>query len=317
MSDQAFASTNDVVEQKASIVELGPNVYGYISESDPNCGFVVGDDAVLVVDTRATPALARDLLEAIGSITDKPVKFVFLTHYHAVRVLGAAAFANAAIFSSVGTRNLICERGAADYESEVRRFPRLFKGVDEIPGLTLPHVTFERELGFWLSGRELRFMHLGRGHSAGDAVCWLPDCGVLFAGDLVENGCAVYTGDAYMRDWTQTLECLRDLRAQVMVPGRGAVLSGRQQVSGAIDSTKDFILTLLGAVQRGLHEGGDLKACYRVAEEVMTPRFGEWPVYKHALAFDVARAYDELRGMQHPQIWTAARDADLWARLHG
>ncbi|KRB72961.1 MBL fold metallo-hydrolase [Noviherbaspirillum sp. Root189] len=316
MSSTTFASASDVTEQKAKVVELAKGAYGYISDSDPNCGFVVGDDAVLIIDTRATPALARDLIDDIRTVTDKPVKYIFLTHYHAVRVLGASAFNVDAVFSSTGTHQLILERGAADYESEVRRFPRLFKGVDEIPGLTMPHVTFDDSMSFWLGGRELRFMHLGRGHSAGDSVCWLPDCGVLYAGDLVENNCAVYTGDAYMRDWTQTLERVRALRADVMVPGRGAVLTSRQQVSDAIDSTKDFIVTLLGAVEHGLRQGQDLKGCYRIAEQVMTPRFGDWPVYKHALAFDVARAYDELRGLEHPQIWTAARDQDLWARLH-
>ncbi|MGA9915951.1 MAG: MBL fold metallo-hydrolase, partial [Paraburkholderia sp.] len=81
----SFASASDLLEQKPRLVELASNVYGYISEFDPNCGFIVGDDSVLAIDTRATPQLARDWLADIRTVTDKPVRHIFLTHYHAVR----------------------------------------------------------------------------------------------------------------------------------------------------------------------------------------------------------------------------------------
>jgi glyoxylase-like metal-dependent hydrolase (beta-lactamase superfamily II) len=312
----SFASASDLREQKPRLVELASNVYGYISEFDPNCGFIVGDDSVLAIDTRATPQLAREWLADIRTITDKPVRHIFLTHYHAVRVLGAAAFGESIIVASRATNDWICERGEADFRSETGRFPRLFSGVEEVPGLTYPHVTFEREMSLWFGNREIRFMHLGRGHSNGDSVCWLPDCGVLFSGDLVENHCGVYTGDAYLRDWTVTLEHLRSLGATTTVPGRGAALRSREDVHAAIDSTRDFISTLLDAVSIGLREGCDLKDCHALADAAMRPKFGDWPIYQHVLAFDVSRAYDELTGIEHPRVWTAERDQALWNTLH-
>lgn len=312
----AFASANDTTDQKARVVELARGVYGYVSQSDPNCGFVVGDEGVLVIDARATPQLASEMMDDIRTVTDRPVRYVFLTHYHAVRALGASAFGAEAVISSRDTLHLIRERGAADMESEMRRFPRLFKGAEQIPGLTLPRMTFETGMSFWFGERELRFSHLGRGHSRGDAVCWIPDAGVVFAGDLVENRCGVYTGDAYMRDWLSTLERLRALDAPVVVPGRGPAMTDRQQVSDAVDATKDFIISVLESVEIGLKAGKGLRDCYRIAEERMTPRFGDWPIFVHALAFDVARAYDELRGFEHPRIWTAERDAELWNTIH-
>jgi glyoxylase-like metal-dependent hydrolase (beta-lactamase superfamily II) len=311
-----FASSADAREQKPQLVELATNVYGYISEFDPNCGFIVGEDSVLAIDTRATPQLARDWIADIRTVTDKPVRHIFLTHYHAVRVLGAAAFGSPTIFASRATHDWINERGQADFESEVGRFPRLFAGVEEVPGLTYPHVTFEREMSIWLGKREVRLMHLGRGHSNGDSVCWLPDCGVLFAGDLVENRCGVYTGDAYLRDWTVTLGHLRNLGATTMVPGRGAALRSRETVQAAIDSTVDFITTLLDAVGAGVRDGWDLKSCHALADAAMRPKFGDWPIYQHVLAFDVSRAYDELTGIEHPRVWTAERDQALWNTLH-
>ena len=314
----SFASASDLKEQRPQVQELAPGVYGYISEFDPNAGFIVGDDHVIAIDTRPTPRMARQFLADIATVTDKPVKFIVLTHYHAVRVLGASAFKDVqAIFASRGTYEWIAERGQADFDSEVGRFPRLFQGVEEVPGLTVPHITFQSEISLWLGRREVKLLSLGRGHSGGDAVAWLPDCGVLFSGDLVENRCGVYAGDAYIGDWARTLDAVRALQPGVLVPGRGAVLRDAAAAAAAIDLTQSFLTTLTSAVQAGLSAGQDLRGCFEGAQLEMTPRFGDWPVFQHVLPFDVSRAFDELRGIEHPVVWTAERDRDLWQALRG
>jgi glyoxylase-like metal-dependent hydrolase (beta-lactamase superfamily II) len=314
----SFASASDTKEQRPQVRELATGVYGYISEFDPNAGFIVGADHVVAIDTRPTPRMARQFLADIRSVTDKPVKFIVLTHYHAVRVMGASAFTDVqAIFASRGTHDWIAERGQADFDSEVGRFPRLFQGVEEVPGLTVPHVTFEKEMSIWLRSREIRLLALGRGHSGGDTVAWLPDCGVLFSGDVVENHCGVYAGDAYIRDWAGTLDAVRALKPRVLVPGRGAVLDDEAAAAEAIDTTQDFLSTLIGGVQAGIDAGDDLRGCFERVQREMTPRFGDWPVFQHVLPFDVSRAYDELRGVEHPVIWTAERDRELWQALRG
>ncbi|MFS2055097.1 MBL fold metallo-hydrolase, partial [Variovorax sp. CT11-76] len=205
----SFASASDTREQKPQLRELAPGAFGYISDFDPNCGFVVGDEQVVLIDTRPTPRMARDFLAAIRTVTDKPIRTIVLTHYHAVRVMGASAFDEVEqIVASAGTLDWIRTRGQADFDSEVGRFPRLFAGLEEIPGLTWPTLSFQNEMSLWLgprpgTGRELRLMALGRGHSSGDTVAWLPDCGLLFSGDVVENHCGVYAGDAYIGDWAE------------------------------------------------------------------------------------------------------------------
>lgn len=315
MSKQ-FASTTDAAEQIPEVVELGSGVYGYCSSHDPNCGFIVGDESVLAIDARATPKLARGMLDAIADVTDKPVSHLFLTHYHAVRVLGASAVPASLTFCSNDTLKLIRERGQADMDSEIGRFPRLFDGVDEIPGLTWPNATFTGSFDMHMGGKRLEFRQLGRAHTAGDTVCHIPDLGIVFAGDIVENRCGVYMGDGYLGDWLQTLEALRSLDAEHMVPGRGAPMRSRHEISDAIDATKDFIASILDAVGHGLRQGYGLKGCYETAREKCDPRFGDWPIYEHVLAFNTARAYDELRGLEHPAIWTDARDQALWAEIH-
>jgi glyoxylase-like metal-dependent hydrolase (beta-lactamase superfamily II) len=313
----SFASASDLDEQIAQVETLAPGCYGFMSRHDPNCGFVVGERAVLVVDTRATPTLARELLAGIRSVTDRPVAFVFLSHYHAVRALGASVFTGATVISTEGTRDWIRTRGQADFISERDRFPRLFRGVDEIPGLTLPTLTFEGVLRIDLGGIEVEFLGFGRAHTQGDAACWVPSRRLLYAGDLSENRCGVYAGDAYITEWIDTLGRLRPLPAETMVAGRGPVVRGREAVLGAIDGTSAFLATLRESVQAALHRGADLKTCFQAAETAMRHQFGDWPLFGHVLPFDVARMAEELQGAEHPTIWTSERDKQLWQTLRG
>ena len=88
MSEKRFASHADVEEKTVSFDKLSDHAYAYTAQGDPNTGIVVGDDAVMVIDTQATPVMAQDVIRRIREVTDKPIKYVVLSHYHAVRVLG-------------------------------------------------------------------------------------------------------------------------------------------------------------------------------------------------------------------------------------
>jgi glyoxylase-like metal-dependent hydrolase (beta-lactamase superfamily II) len=312
-----FASTGDLGEKKVSFDELGPGLYAYTAEGDPNSGVIVGDDGVMVIDAQATPAMAEELIARVAKVTDKPIKYVLLTHYHAVRVLGASAFRDAQILASNSTRRLIVERGQQDMDSEIGRFPRLFRAVETIPGLTWPHITFPDQISVWLGKREVRIMHIGRGHTAGDVIAVVPDAAVIFSGDLVEYKSACYCGDAHFTDWPATLDNLAELQANALVPGRGAALKTPQMVKEGIELTSDFISTLYGSVKDSVAKGRSLKETFDAARVVMDPKFASFAIYEHCLPFNVSRAYDEARGTDWPVIWTAARDREMWAALQG
>ena len=142
MAEKAFASTADTAEKVVSFNEIGPDLYAYTAQGDPDSGIIVGKDCCMVVDAQATPAMAQDVIARVRSVTDKPIRYVVLTHYHAVRVLGASAYRAQAIIASNDTHRLIEERGERDKASEIGRFPRLYRGT--IPdGLTWPTLTFE------------------------------------------------------------------------------------------------------------------------------------------------------------------------------
>ncbi|MBY0612446.1 MAG: MBL fold metallo-hydrolase [Beijerinckiaceae bacterium] len=317
-SAAAFASTGDMQAKTVSFDEIGKGLYAYTAEGDPNSGIIIGDDGCMVVDAQATPLMAEDVIARVRSVTDKPIRYVLLTHYHAVRVLGAAAYEGATIIASTGTRNLIVERGEQDKASEIGRFPRLFRGEGSIPaGLTWPHVTFDKSMSVWLGRREVKLMHLGRGHTAGDIVAYVPDENTVFSGDLVEYHSACYCGDGHFKDWQKTLDAVEMLGARALVPGRGAALAKPAQVGEAIALTRDFLTRLYGAAERAVAKGATLKEAMAMVREAMDTRFASFAIYEHCLPFNVSRAYDEARGIEHPVIWTAERDREMWAALQG
>jgi glyoxylase-like metal-dependent hydrolase (beta-lactamase superfamily II) len=312
-----FASTEDLGDKKISFDQIGAGLYAYTAEGDPNSGIIVGDDSVMVVDTQATPAMADDVIARVAKVTDKPIKYVLLTHYHAVRVLGASAYKGAEILASDATRGLIGERGKQDMDSEIGRFPRLFRAAESIPGLTWPTITFPDQISVWLGRREVRIMHIGRGHTAGDVIAIVPDAGAVFSGDLVEYKSACYCGDAHLTDWPATLDHLAEMQANALVPGRGAALTTPELVKEGIELTTDFISTLYGSVQDSVAKGRSLKDSFDFARLTMDPKFKSFAIYEHCLPFNVSRAYDEARGIEWPAIWTAERDREMWSALQG
>jgi glyoxylase-like metal-dependent hydrolase (beta-lactamase superfamily II) len=315
MAEKKFASQADLEEKQISFDRLSAHAYAYTAEGDPNTGIVVGGDAVMVIDTQATPVMAQDVIRRIREVTDKPIRYVVLSHYHAVRVLGASAYGAEHIIASRDTYDLIVERGEADMKSEIERFPRLFRAVESVPGLTWPTLVFEQRITLWLGKLRVDIMQLGRGHTKGDTVVWLPQEKILFSGDLVEYGATPYTGDAYLTDWPATLDAIAALQPEKLVPGRGASLTSPKDVRAGLEGTRAFITEMFGAVKRGAAAGKDLRAVYKETYAALKPKFGEWVIFDHCLPFDVSRAYDEATRYRDPRIWTAQRDKEMWESL--
>ncbi len=315
-----FASSADTLEKSDTLEVLGEGVYALTAEGDPNVGAVEGEDFLVAIESRATPAASRDWLKILREQTDKPVRFLILTHYHAVRVLGASAFDAETIIMSTASRDLVAERGLQDWKSEFGRMPRLAKNADEVPGLTWPTLTFGTdmriELGGDRGGLDLRF--LGRGHTAGDIVVWHDKTRTLFAGDLVEAKAALYTGDAHHFEWASgTLDAVKAYKSENLIGGRGAVARGVAETDAAVEQTRKFLNGMIENVGRVHKAGGDLKGAFETTRDALAPEFGAWPIFEHCLPFDVQRLWDEFDGFDMPRIWTAERDREVWAKLQG
>jgi glyoxylase-like metal-dependent hydrolase (beta-lactamase superfamily II) len=311
-----FASSADLAEKEATLERLADGVYAYTAQGDPNVGCIVGGDSILAIEARATPLMAQRWIDVIRrEVSDLPFGDLVLTHYHAVRVLGAAAFDARRIVAHANTKRLIEERGMEDWASEAGRMPRLFEGAETIPGLTHPTDVFEDALTLDLGSRTVELRYLGRGHTSGDLVVWLPDERICFAGDLVEAQAAPYMGDAHIGDWsTTTLDNVAALQPRQLVGGRGPVVRD-EEVRQAIDDTRAFLRTTLDGTKRVKDAGGTLKQAFEDVHARLAPRYAGFPIFEHTMPFNVQRAWDELDGIDHPRIWTAERDRQVWAAL--
>ena len=312
-----FASQGDMAEKKASFVEVGDGLYAFTAEGDPNTGVIIGDDSVMIVEAQATPRLARKVIDCVRSVTDKPISHLVLTHYHAVRALGASAYGAREIIMSDVARSMVAERGREDWDSEFARFPRLFQGHEEIPGLTWPTITFSNAMTVYLGKRRVDIMKLGRAHTAGDAVIWVPDQEVMFTGDIVEYHSACYCGDGHFQDWPAALSNIAAFEPKAIAPGRGDALVGEDMVEEALANTADFVISTYKPVERVVARGGSLKEAWDAVRAECDPKFADYAIYEHCLPFNVARAYDEARGIDTPRIWTAERDREMWSALQG
>lgn len=315
---KTFASAGDMEEKVETLEILADGVYALTAEGDPNIGAIEGEDFIVAIEARATPKAASDWLEKLREHTDKPIRYLVLTHYHAVRVLGASAFNADEIIAHETTRKLLEERGKEDWDSEFGRMPRLFREPDGIPGLTHPTLSFADNMRIELGGDrghlELKFC--GRGHTSGDIAVWYPKHKILFAGDLVEAEAALYTGDASHMDWsTGTLDAVKEFEAEMLIGGRGAVAKGREAVDAAIEQTRSFLMGMRENVKPVHDRGGTLKEAFEATHAALAPKFGQWPIFEHCLPFNVQRLWDEYDGIDWPRIWTMERDREVWALL--
>jgi glyoxylase-like metal-dependent hydrolase (beta-lactamase superfamily II) len=315
---KSFASSADLAAKQQTLEVLADGVYALTAEGDPNVGAIEGEDFLVCFEALATPFVAREWLATLRRYTDKPVRYLVLSHYHAVRVLGASAFEAEVVVAHENTRMLVAERGKQDWESEFARMPRLARGAETVPGLTWPTLTFSDRLAIDLGGDrgDLELRYCGRGHTEGDIVAWLPRHRILFAGDLVEAEAALYTGDALHREWsTTTLDRVAVLGAEALVGGRGAVSRGRSAVDAAIAQTRNFLNVMIREVGAVHERGGTLKEAFEAAHAALVDEYGRWPIFEHCLPFDVSRLWDELSGIERPVIWTAQRDREVWDQL--
>ena len=185
---------------------------------------------------------------------------------------------------------------------------------------TWPTLTFSDEMTIPLGGDrgDLVLKYLGRGHTEGDIVAWLPKHKIMFAGDLVEAKAALYTGDAFHQEWASTtLDAVKAMGAEAIVGGRGEIPRGEAAVNAAIEQSRGFITSIIDNVRATQAAGGTLKQAFDACHAALSPTYGHWPIFEHTLPFDVARTWEELQGVERPTIWTAERDQEIWAQLQG
>ncbi|TYC63395.1 MBL fold metallo-hydrolase [Rhodobacterales bacterium] len=303
--------------ENARFEELGRGCYAYSADGCSNSGVVIGERGVLVVDGQASPDLAEKVLEKIREKTDKPIKLLVFSHFHCENTLGADAFEAGEIIASDLTRRMMDTRGKEEIRVARNRFPQLFSGVKHDAAVAAPSMTIASSMTIDLGGVEVRLMHLGRGHTMGDLVVWVPSTGVIFAGDLVQTSAAPFCGDAHLTDWPRALDRILAFRPNALMPGQGRSALGAPAVAAAIETTRDFVTTLRDAAVACVDQHLGLKDTCDSVTDALAQQFGDKTDFEEHMPFNVARAYDEALGLDQPQVWTLERAADLQDAVRG
>lgn len=272
---------------QTEIVELADGVFARMHEGLTNAGILVGDDGVLVIDSLRVPSFARDLIKDVRRLSDKPIRYVIDTHGHWDHAFGNQEFPDSIIVGHVNCRRELEELGEAWRENVIARgneWAEELRTVDIRP----PSLTFDSRLELHFGGRRVDLVYLGRAHTSGDLFVHLPDDGVVFTGDVAQDGGVPYMLDGYMRDWIETDARLMDLPFERFVSGHGPI--GEKP---ALAEAREFMAALVSGTEEAVRDGKDVAAAGEAVTAAMQERFGGWRGFAR-LTEGVGRAYREI-----------------------
>jgi glyoxylase-like metal-dependent hydrolase (beta-lactamase superfamily II) len=260
-----------------------------------NAGFVVTPAGVVVFDALGTPALGYRLLQRIREVTDQPVKYVVVSHYHADHIYGLQAFKEHG-----GAPTVLAQRGTLGYAGGTRdsqgedaqrrleqRREALFPWVDEKTYIVAPDEVFDQEMNFELGGVRFEIRHLGPAHAPGDSIMLVRNYGVLFGGDVLYGGRIPFldSPETDITRWLQGLEYIAGLEDQVryIIPGHGTLSANARQV---VEATRDYILYVREAMARAVRDFVPFDEAYRNTD---------WSRYENLPAFDASNRGNAFR----------------------
>lgn len=241
-----------------------------------NAGFVVTPEGVVVIDALGTPALGRELLRSIRSVTDKPVRRVIVTHYHADHFYGLAAFkaAGAEVWAHKAAREYI-ESGEGAARLEQRRRD-LSPWVDARAGIVPPGRWLDGDTSFSFGGLHFDLITMGPAHSPDDLVVVVREDQILFSGDILFSGRVPFVGNADSRRWLATMDRLLELKPAVMVPGHGAV---SRNPAADLVFTRDYLRYLRQVMGKAAEDMVPFDEAYKQTD---WSRFEKLPVFDAA-----------------------------------
>ena len=254
------------------IIELETGIFARLHEGLTNAGIIVGDDGVLVIDSLRVPSFARDLIADVRRITDKPIKYLIDTHSHWDHSWGNEEFPEATI---IGHQNCYDEMVDVEWNAEWLRKIAVsgdpWSEEAQLVNITPPDLTFETTMRLYFGGRELVLMYLGRAHTGGDTFIHLPNEGILFTGDVAQDGGVPYMGDSYPEEWPDTDDRMVEIEADRFVSGHGPV--GERP---ALLEARDFIHQLSAALISAAADGQDAVTASQSATAALSDRYGHW-----------------------------------------
>ena len=272
------------------IVELEAGVFARLHEGLTNAGIIIGDDSVLVIDSLRVPSFARDLIQDVKTITEKPIGFVIDTHSHWDHSWGNEEFPEATI---IGHKNCYAEMIDMEWNEEWRK--KVVSSNDpwseegNLVNITPPNMTFETSMQLYFGGREIDLKYFGRAHTSGDIYIHLPKEKIVFTGDVAQDGGVPYLGDCYPADWPETDNQLASLPIERFMSGHGPIGD-----HNALVEAKDFIHTLVDSVKHAIADGQDSFQASKYVINEMSPKYGDWRSFDR-IGENLPSVYDKLK----------------------
>jgi len=268
-----------------------------------NAGFVVTPEGVVVFDALGTPSLGWNLLEAIRKVTSTPIRYNVVSHYHADHIYGLQAFKDHT--SSV----VIAQDRATEYREDEetsgeranqrlgQRRQALAPWVDEKTRVVPPDLTFKTQATLYLGGKHFVLVYAGPAHSASDSMMMVEPDGVLFAGDVVQNGRVPFMNaeDVDTANWLRSLDEVAKLNPKFIIPGHGLPSTGAKE---AIAFTREYITYLRAAMSKAVADWDDFDHAYANTD---------WSKYRNMPAFDAnnrGNAYRIFLELERSQFGT-------------
>ena len=245
---------------------------GFIS----NAGFVVTNDGVVVFDALGTPSLAIKLVAEIQKVTDKPIKYVVMSHYHADHIYGLQ------VFKELGAK-IIAPQGARVYLASdlaenllATRRTELKPWIDDTTHIVYPDKYIDKEHQFSLGGIDFKLTPLGNAHSEGDLTLLVSPDNVLFSGDLIFEGRIPFIGRANILNWLNALDDMRNVNVSAVLPGHGPLAKDPNEL---VKSTYNYLSLLKDNMQKAVEDWIPFEKAY---EKI------DWGEYMFMPAFDEA-----------------------------
>lgn len=272
------------------LIELADGVFAYVQAGGglciSNAGLIVGPEGCIAIDALFAPSMTLAFRDEIRRVTEKPVRLLISSHHHIDHTLGNALFPEAQIVSHTNARREQQRVGLSVLDLLRPRVPELVAQVEGIEP-RLPDLTFEGELALHLGDRTVRLLHLGTGHTIGDALVLLPEERLLFAGDVAFHYVTPLAFEGHIGRWLEVCDRVDGLEVETVVPGHGPV-GGKaelREMRGYLHSVREQV--------RAAFDAG--RSEEEAAGVIDLGNYASW-TEPERLALNVGRLYQEFRG---------------------
>lgn len=263
-----------------SLRELIPGYYVFSSTSF-NSGVIATNEGVVVLDALTSEAIARQEREAIASQIKQPVRFLVSSTFHNNYTWGNTAYPD------------VVKIGHEDYRADLLAQMRRDHAPPEEQKARLPQVTFRDRLIIHLGGKEIQILYLGKGHTRGDSIVFVPQDRIAYVSELYFSDQFLYINDGYGVSWLKTLDAVEALPADIFVPAHGPIPQDPKETRQGLHRFRQMLVDLRDAVQKEIDRGASED---QAASTIQLPQYEQMQGYKSQREVAVRRTYREIIG---------------------